>query len=244
MKNTGYIHSVETCGTVDGPGIRFVVFFQGCPLRCIYCHNPDTWMPNTGNVYTAEQLIMEAVRYKSFMRASGGGLTVTGGEPLLQHDFVAELFSLCRKNDVSTALDTSGIVLPNAAEAVYDNTDLVLLDFKGFRPDNYKRITGKTIDNLLETCEYLQKRQIPVWIRYVLIPEVTDNMDEIAEMSQYLASFENIQRIEVNPFHKMGEFKWRALGMDYQLFETPPPLPRVVRQAKQIMRDAGLTVHD
>ena len=244
MTKTGYIHSVETCGTVDGPGIRFVVFFQGCPLRCIYCHNPDTWTLSCGQTTTAEQLVHEAGRYKSFMRSSGGGLTATGGEPLLQHEFLANLFDQCHKAGISTALDTSGIIPPKLAETVYDNTDLVLLDFKGFYPDNYKHITGKPIDNLLATCDYLNKRQIPIWVRYVVIPGITDNMDEIADMSRYLAAFDNVKRIEVNPFHKMGEFKWRELGLDYKLFDTPPPLPRIIDKAKQIMRNAGLNVHD
>ena len=243
MTNTGYIHSVETCGTVDGPGIRFVVFFQGCSLRCLYCHNPDTWPMHSGKVFTADALVKEASRYKSFMKASGGGITATGGEPLLQREFLAELFRQCHAAGISTALDTSGIVPPEQARDVYDNTDIVLLDFKGFFPPNYERITGKSIDSLLLTCEYLKSRNIPVWVRYVVIPGLTDDMAEIAEMSKYLAGFDNIKRIEVNPFHKMGEFKWRELGLDYKLFDTPPPLPRVLTDIKQIMTAAGLNVH-
>jgi pyruvate formate lyase activating enzyme len=184
----------------------------------------------------------EAGRYRSYMRASGGGITLTGGEPLLQAGFVEALFARCREEGIHTALDTSGAVPPETAVAAYEKTDLVLLDFKAFYPGKFERITGVPIRNLIRTCNYLENKQVPVWIRFVLIPGLTDDLDEIAEMAGYLAGLGNVERIEINPFHKLGEYKWEQLGFDYTLQGTEPPSPRLTEQVKSVFAEAGLAV--
>ena len=241
----GFIHSIETCGTVDGPGIRYILFMQGCPLRCLYCHNPDTWRFGEGKEVTAREIVEEAKKYKSYMRFSGGGLTVTGGEPLMQPDFVRELFKLCRAAGIHTALDTSGYARLTLAEEVLPYTDLLLLDLKSFNPDTFRQITGTEVNRtklLLETTAQKMYadgkgglRHIPVCIRFVLVPGVSDNWDDIAAMGRYLRQFQNIERVDILPFHKMGEYKWAALGYDYALTNTPPPSAGDVRRAQELL---------
>lgn len=219
----GYIHSYETCGAVDGPGIRFVVFTQGCPLRCKYCHNPDTWAPDKGQETTSEDLIDKIGRYEVFMRNTGGGLTVSGGEPLMQAEFVADLFKKAKKHGLHTALDTSGVSSPDRVESVLEHTDLLLLDVKSVDPDMYKRLTGVQIDYFSKALELAEKKNVEVWLRLVVVPGFTDNIEEIKKINALKKEYSNITKVELLPFHKMGEYKWAELGLTYELSDTPEP---------------------
>ncbi|OON98385.1 MAG: pyruvate formate-lyase 1-activating enzyme [Epulopiscium sp. Nele67-Bin004] len=238
----GRIHSIETCGTVDGPGIRFILFTQGCPLRCQYCHNPDSWKVQGGEEMDTEKLIKDVIKYKPYMRNSGGGITISGGEPLLQPDFVQDMFKKCKDEGIHTCLDTSGFVKLNVADPVLDYTDLVLLDIKSYNPDVFKDLTGIPLDPTLAFAEHLNERGIPVWIRYVLVPNLTDNLDDIEELAKYLTTLKNVERIDILPFHKMGEFKWEELGYDYKLKDTQSPEKELVDQAKTIFKNHKLPI--
>lgn len=219
----GYIHSYETCGAVDGPGIRFIVFTQGCPLRCKYCHNPDTWAPDKGQETTSEDLIEKIQRYKVFMKNTGGGLTVSGGEPLMQAEFVADLFEKARSQNLHTALDTSGAASAERTESVLEHTDLMLLDVKSTDPDMYKNLTGGTIDFLYQSLELAQKHGVEVWLRLVVVPGFTDKLAEIEKINLLQKKYSVISKVELLPFHKMGEYKWAELGLNYELEETNEP---------------------
>lgn len=232
----GRIHSFETCGTVDGPGIRFVIFMQGCPLRCQYCHNPDTWDSSKGNEFSVDELIEEIVKYRSYMNFSGGGITITGGEPLLQAEFILELFKRCRALGIHTALDTSGFIFNSAAKAVLEYTDLILLDIKSINPETFTKVTSANIDSVLTFAKYASDSFIKTWIRFVLVPGLTDNLDEIEMLSKYINSISSVERIEVLPFHKMGEYKWEALGYQYQLKDTESPSTSLVSEVKEIFK--------
>jgi pyruvate formate-lyase 1-activating enzyme len=234
----GRIHSVETCGTVDGPGIRFVIFTQGCPLRCLYCHNPDCRDPQAGQLVTVESLIAEIQRYKNYLR--GGGVTATGGEPLMQPTFVAEIFRRCHELGLHTALDTSGYGQLEAAKPVLEHTDLVLLDIKSYLPELYRKVTGVSLEPTLNLARYLDQIHKPTWIRFVLVPGLTDPEENIKGLAQFVATLSNVERVEVLPFHKMGEYKWQQLGLPYTLADVDPPTPEQVNHALQIFRDQGL----
>ncbi|MGL4737980.1 MAG: pyruvate formate-lyase-activating protein [Cellulosilyticaceae bacterium] len=239
----GKIHSIETCGTVDGPGIRYILFTQGCPLRCKYCHNPDTWKMADGKESDTDTLISDIVKYKPYMKFSGGGLTVSGGEPLLQPDFVKDLFMKCKAQDIHTCLDTSGFVKLEVADPVLDYTDLVLLDIKSYNPDVFKDLTGVPLDPTLAFANHLKERNIPVWIRYVLVPNLTDDEKDIEELAKYLSTLGNVERLDILPFHKMGEHKWEVLGYEYELFDTPQPEKEDVLKTKEIFEKYHLPVH-
>lgn len=239
----GKIHSIETCGTVDGPGIRYILFTQGCPLRCKYCHNPDTWSLQNGKDADTEDLITDIVKYKSFMQFSGGGITVSGGEPLLQPEFVKDLFEKCKANNIHTALDTSGFISIEKADSVLDFTDLVLLDIKSFNPGVYKDLTGVSLDPTLNFANHLNQRKIPVWIRYVLVPGLTDAAEDIEGLAQFLSTLENVERIDILPFHKMGEYKWEQLGYAYALADTIEPSKTEVEEAKAIFKKYNLPTY-
>jgi len=219
----GFIHSYETCGAVDGPGIRFVVFTQGCPLRCKYCHNPDTWAPNTGHEIDSDDLIDKIHRYEAFMRNTGGGLTVSGGEPLMQAEFVADLFKKAKNYGLHTALDTSGVASADRVDSVLQHTDLVLLDVKSTLADTYKTLTGSNIEYFHQMLELAKKHNVEVWLRLVVVPGFTDNMVEIENINKLNAQYSNISKVELLPFHKMGEYKWAELGLNYELTDTLEP---------------------
>lgn len=239
----GKIHSIETCGTVDGPGIRYILFTQGCPLRCKYCHNPDTWSMKNGKEADTEDLIKDIVKYKSFMQFSGGGITISGGEPLLQPDFVKDLFQKCKANNIHTALDTSGFISIEKADVVLDYTDLVLLDIKSYNPDVFKELTGVPLDPTLQFAAHLNERKIPVWIRYVLVPNLTDDPEDIDHLAKFLSTLNNVERIDILPFHKMGEYKWEQLGYKYELTDTIEPNKAEVQAAKVIFQKYNLPIH-
>lgn len=242
-ETTGRIHSVETCGTVDGPGIRFVVFTQGCPLRCLYCHNPDCRTVEGGQVVTVDALLAEILHYRAYLKASGGGVTITGGEPLLQPEFVGELMQCCKAEGLHTALDTSGFSDLAAAQLVLPYADLVLLDIKSFQPELYHTVTHVDLKPTLRLARHLKAIQKPTWIRFVLVPGLTDAPDNVAALAEFVATLPNVERVEVLPFHQMGAYKWEALGYDYPLKEIQPPPFEQVEQVKAQFQSHGLSVY-
>jgi pyruvate formate lyase activating enzyme len=239
---TGKIHSIETGGTVDGPGIRYVIFTQGCPLRCLYCHNPDCRHLADGKEVTVDELIEDIVKYRSYMEFSGGGVTISGGEPLMQPEFVREIGRRCRELGIHVALDTSGYVNLTTAKPVLDCVDLVLLDIKSFDPQTYFKVTSVSLQPTLDFASYLNQIHKPTWIRFVLVPQLTDAPENIKGLAQFVASLSNISRIEIIPFHKMGEYKWERLGYEYALKNTPVPTEEAIETAKNIFQEFGLVV--
>lgn len=237
---TGYIHSVETRGTVDGPGIRFIVFTAGCPLRCLCCCNPDCRHLEDGHPVSVDELINEIQKYTPYMKASGGGVTVCEGEPLFQPQFVREIFKQCKALNIHTALDTSGFCELSNAIPVLEFTDLVLLDIKSFDANTYHKVTGVSIEPTLTLARYLNQIHKPVWIRFVLVPGLTDDPQNIADLADFLATFTNVEKIDVLPFHKLGEYKWEQLGYEYLLKDTSPPTPEQVKAAIEIFRSRNL----
>lgn len=221
----GRIHSIESFGTVDGPGIRFVAFMQGCPLRCQYCHNPDTWDPNGNCQYelTPEELLRQALRYRSYIAT--GGVTLSGGEPLMQSEFVKEYFRLCRQEGLHTALDTSGAYCSGHALEALEHTDLVLLDIKTLNPDLYPKLTGGKLENNLRMLDVLQERGIDTWLRHVVVPGLTDNDEWLDKVGQLASQFSVVKKIEILPYHTLGKFKYEKMNLSYPL-EGVEPLSR------------------
>ncbi len=224
---TGHVHSIESFGTVDGPGVRLVVFFQGCPMRCLYCHNPDTWKIGGGTEMTVAQILAQYEKNRAFY--SRGGITATGGEPLLQMDFVTELFSAAAHHGIHTCLDTSGITFqPNVPAAVerFDQlmsvTDLVMLDIKHIDPEGHRSLTGHSLDPVLAFARYLDERAIPVWIRHVVVPGITYEQGELLRLGRFLGTLGNIKALDVLPYHDMGKPKYEKLGIDYPLADVKP----------------------
>lgn len=222
-KILGNIHSLESCGTVDGPGIRFVVFMQGCPLRCKYCHNPDSWGVNINKKMSVDDILEKFEGVKEFCR---GGLTVTGGEPLMQIDFVTELFKAAKKQSIHTALDTSGILFNRENTAKIDElleyTDLVLLDIKHIDNEEHKKLTGLPNTNILDFARYLSEIEKPVWIRHVVVPTITFDKIWLTKLGNFLAELKNIKALDVLPYHDMAVSKYENLGIDYPLKGIPP----------------------
>ncbi|MBR3614425.1 MAG: pyruvate formate lyase-activating protein [Clostridia bacterium] len=232
----GKIHSIETFGTVDGPGIRFVVFMQGCTLKCKYCHNRDTWNTRGGKSISTDELIKEILKYKSYIDNSDGGVTVSGGEPLLQAAFVTELFKELKSRGIHTALDTSGsIPLSDNIKELLKYTDLVLLDIKHIKPEKCVDLTGFTNKNTLDFAKYLSNTNIPVWIRQVLVPTYTDDKFDLLELKKFINSLTNVEKIELLPYHNLGKFKWEELGDKYELENINPPTPEEIEKAKQLL---------
>ena len=241
---TGRIHSFESFGTVDGPGIRFVVFMQGCPLRCQYCHNPDTWGGNDGQEYSVDEVVQRIVRYKNYF-GDKGGVTVSGGEPLLQIDFIIELFTVLKAKGIHTCIDTSGITFKADNEAVVEKhkklltvTDLVLLDIKHIESDAHKNLTGHNNENILAFARYLDQLGKPVWIRHVVVPGITFEEQELTELGKFLATLSNVEKLEVLPYHAMGKVKYDNLGIDYILKDTPQLTKAQAKEAEAIIRAA------
>ncbi|MDB8805537.1 pyruvate formate-lyase-activating protein [Romboutsia sp. 1001216sp1] len=238
----GRVHSIETFGTVDGPGIRFIVFMQGCPLRCKYCHNRDTWDAKGGKKYTTDELITEVLKYSSYMKFSGGGLTVSGGEATLQPEFVAELFAKAKKNGIHTCLDTSGFVDIDKIDPILDNTDLVLLDLKHMIDDKAKDLTGVTIQKTLKLAKHLDERNIPVWIRHVLVPGITDDRENLEALGKFVSTLNNVDRLELLPYHTIGVHKWESMGIEYELKGVPDATPEDIKKASQVLKEFGVEV--
>jgi pyruvate formate lyase activating enzyme len=239
---SGYIHSYETMGTVDGPGMRFVLFLTGCPLRCRYCHNPDTWRLQNGSRTTVDDVMDEIGKYADFLIESDGGITISGGEPLVQPQFLAHILRRCKEIGLHTALDTSGFLGRRMTDAMLADTDLVLLDIKSSIPDIYKAVTGVSIEPTLEFARRLDADGTPVWVRYVLVPGLTDDVENVAGVAEFLATLGNVERVEILPFHKMGEHKWQALNLEYRLKNTESPSTDLVSRVQDQFRQRKLEV--
>ncbi|MBE6574301.1 MAG: pyruvate formate lyase-activating protein [Ruminococcaceae bacterium] len=232
----GNVHSIESFGTVDGPGIRLVIFMQGCPLRCKYCHNPDTWKMGQGDTRQTEEIIALFKKNRSFY--SNGGITVTGGEPLLQIEFVTELFRLAKAEGIHTCLDTSGITYrendPDFDELI-KYTDLVMLDIKHIDSACHKELTGSNNYKILAFARYLDTKGIPVWIRHVVVPGITDKKEYLLELGRYIGTLSNVKALDVLPYHTMGVSKYRELGMKYPLAGLEPMSTRGAVEAKKVI---------
>ncbi|WP_077613192.1 pyruvate formate-lyase-activating protein [Clostridium sp. Marseille-P2415] len=250
---TGRIHSIESFGTVDGPGVRMVVFLQGCPMRCQYCHNPDTWKMAGGTDMTAEEILKQYESSRNFYR--GGGITATGGEPLMQLDFVTELFEAARKKDIHTCLDTSGVTFRRddpehlkKMDRLLDSTSLVMLDIKHIDAVKHKPLTGYSNENILDFARYLSERQIPVWIRHVVVPQITDQTPDLYRLGRFIGELKNVKALDVLPYHDMGKVKYESLGMDYPLKDVPSMSTEGAISAKKVIlsgiRDARTGVPD
>ena len=236
----GKIHSLQSFGTVDGPGVRYVVFLQGCPMRCLYCHNPDTWPIGTGEEMEASYIIEQYKRNEGFYK--DGGLTVTGGEPLVQIDFLLELFELCKQNNINTCIDTSGITYkPTNTEynAKLDKllamTDLVMLDIKHIDPVKHKELTSQPNDGILAFAELLSEKNIPIWIRHVLVPGISDNDEYLHRAREFIDTLHNVQKVEVLPYHSLATAKYQQMGIDYALKDVKSPSPERVANARAIL---------
>lgn len=236
----GHIHSIESFGSVDGPGIRYVVFFQGCPMRCQFCHNPDTWQMQGGREMTADELLDNAERYKSYW-GSEGGITVSGGEALMQMDFLTELFRKAHQRGINTCLDTSAQPFRKEGEwfdkfaDLMNYTDTVLLDIKHIRPEEHLTLTKHTNRNILDCAKYLSSIAKPMWIRHVLIPGITDKDEYLHELAAFIKTLDNVARVDVLPYHSMGVFKYEKLGIDYPLKDLEAPTAERIENAKRIL---------
>lgn len=250
---TGRIHSIESFGTVDGPGVRMVVFFQGCPMRCQYCHNPDTWELAGGSLMTVEEILKQYESSRHFYR--GGGITATGGEPLMQLDFLTQLFEAARKKDIHTCLDTSGITFNRSNEEyskkidrLLASTSLVMLDIKQINDIRHKPLTGHSNVAILDFARYLDEKEIPVWIRHVVVPGITDESADLYHLGRFIGQLKNVKALDVLPYHDMGKVKYESMGMDYPLKDVPPLSKEDALSAKKIIltgiRDARTNAPD
>ena len=236
----GRIHSVESFGSADGPGVRYLVFLKGCNMRCQYCHNPDTWAKDGGELMTPEEVLKKALRYKTYWKEKGG-ITVSGGEALLQIDFVTELFRLAKEKGVNTCLDTSGnpFSLEEPFKSKFDElmkyTDLFMLDIKHMDDAAHRKLTGQTNQNILEMAAYLSDHGKAMWIRHVLVPGITTEEDELYRLRSFLDTLKTVERVEVLPYHTLGVFKWKELGIPYQLEGVDPPTKEQIDRAKEIL---------
>ena len=232
----GRIHSFESFGTVDGPGIRFVIFFQGCGLKCKYCHNRDTWEINTGIEYSTEGIIKKALRSKSYIESSHGGVTLSGGDPLLQQDFVLKLLKELKEQGIHTALDTSGaFVLTNKVKEILNYTDLVLLDIKHIDDEKCMELTGVTNKYTLEFAKYLNQIGKDIWIRQVIIPGYTDDETDLLKLKKFIHTLPSIKRVDLLPYHDLGKFKWENLGLEYELSDVKTPSPEEIERIKTLL---------
>ncbi|MER7007723.1 pyruvate formate-lyase-activating protein [Dactylosporangium sp. NPDC000555] len=239
----GRLHSWDVSTGVDGPGTRFVAFLSGCPLRCLYCQNPDTWRMRDGTATTAGAVLDTARGFAAFARTTGGGMTVSGGEPLLQPAFTRALFAGAKELGLHTALDTSGALGARAGEDLLDLTDLVLLDIKSWDPAHYRRLTGGEVRPTLDFARRLAARGTPVWVRYVLVPGVTDDPGDVDGVAGFAAGLGNVERVDVLPFHRLGAAKYDRLGIPFPLRDTAPPDRDLVDRVRDRFRDAGLVAY-
>ena len=240
MNKSGFIHSTESFGTVDGPGVRFVVFFQGCPMRCLYCHNPDTWNLTDGRRMTVEEILAQFRKNKAFY--TKGGITATGGEPLMQMDFLTALFEAARAEGIHTCLDTSGIAFRPEDEdqtARFDRlmaaTDLIMLDLKQVIPDRHRALTGQENGNILAFARYASERGIPLWIRHVVVPGWTDDEESLTALGRFMAQLKSVKALDVLPYHTLGVHKYEALGLEYPLKGIQPLEQKNAERAKEVI---------
>ena len=234
----GHIHSTESFGAADGPGVRFIVFMQGCHMRCRYCHNPDTWKMDGGDEVTADEILKRALRFKPYW-GKDGGITISGGEPLLQIDFVIELFKKAKELGINTCIDTAGNPFTKEEpffskfEELMKYTDLLLLDLKEINPARHKDLTGLDNSNIIEMAKYLSEINKPVWIRHVLVPEHSDFDEDLDALGDFIDTLSNVDRVEILPYHTLGKFKWENLGIPYTLESISPPSAERIENAKQ-----------
>ncbi|UYN97951.1 MAG: pyruvate formate lyase-activating protein [Enhydrobacter sp.] len=238
-RTCGWVHSYETGSTVDGPGVRLMLFMSGCLLRCLYCHNPDTWHLKDGTRIELAHAIRRLGDFAPALRAMGGGLTISGGEPLVQTAFTRGLFEAAKGMGLHTALDTSGFLGDRADDDYMKSVDLVLLDIKSGDPEIYRQVTGVELEPTLRFARRLEVLGKAVWIRFVLVPGLTDDPANIDKVARLVAPMKNVEWVEVLPFHQMGEFKWKTLGLDYRLGDTPTPTAAQMQAALNVFRDAG-----
>ncbi len=236
----GFLHSWTTGSTVDGPGIRVVGWLMGCQFRCQYCHNPDTWYPRNGRRITADALLADALAFEPFMKLSGGGLTLSGGEPLMQAPFVSRVFRACRERGVHTALDTNGFLGHRLDDEALEDVDLVLLDLKAGDDSTHRAVTRQPIEPVLRFARRLQQRRRPVWARFVLVPGLTDAPDNLERIADIVSTMPNVERFEVLPFHQLGRFKWLEQGASYPLRDVPSASPEQVAAAVERFSARGL----
>ena len=236
----GFLHSFTTGSTVDGPGVRVVAWTAGCMWRCLYCHNPDTWTMTNGMPVTVARATEELRKYRQGLKVMGGGFTLSGGEPLMQARFAVKLFIAARGMGIHTTLDTNGYYGARLTDDELDLIDLVMLDMKTWDPERHKRVTGMDVAPTLEFARRLGARKKPMWVRYVLVPGLTDDADDIARTAAFAADLGTVERVDVLPFHQMGRYKWEKLGIPYTLDETAPPAPDLVERTLTIFRDHGL----
>lgn len=237
MTVTGQVHSIETLAGLDGPGVRCVVFLQGCPLRCRYCHNPDTWNPSAGETLTSDRLVRRVLRLRPYFGQSprGGGVTLSGGEPLMQAEFCAEVLAACRRHGVHTAIDTCGYRLDAAARSALANTDLVLLDIKHTDPLRHRDLTGAELAPAVEFLRYAAAQGIALWVRQVIVPGWNDTDEQARALGRLLRGTDTLEKVELLGYHDLAVVKWRELGMDYGLEGTPPASPQRVEELQRLV---------
>ena len=236
----GFLHSFTTGSTVDGPGVRVVAWTTGCMWRCRYCHNPDTWTMRNGYPVSVTQAADELRKYAQGLKVMSGGLTVSGGEPLMQHRFVLKLLKAAKGMGVHTTIETNGFLGDQLTDADFDSIDLVMLGLKKWDPEGHKELTGREIGPTLELARRLAAKKRPMWVRFVLVPGLTDDLDDIKKIAEFAAGLGNVERVEVLPFHQLGRFKWKELGIQYHLEKTEAPTAEAAEKACAVFRAAGL----
>ncbi len=239
----GFLHSFTTGATVDGPGVRIVAWTTGCMWRCVYCHNPDTWTMSNGIPVTVAKAAQELRKYRHGLKVLAGGFTLSGGEPLMQHRFAVKLFTAAKDMGIHTALDTNGYYGDRLTDAELETIDLVLLDIKTWNPERHKHLTGMDVAPTLDFARRLAARRRPAWVRYVLVPGLTDDLADIAKIAAFAAELGNVERVDVLPFHQMGQYKWKELGMAYTLADVQPPDNDAVERTCDVFRAAGLKAY-
>jgi len=238
---SGFVHSFEMGSAVDGPGMRFVLFVSGCQFRCLYCHNPDTIKMHNGSMMTVNQIIEEIDEYASFLRKAGG-ITISGGEPLMQAHFISEILYLAKHDlHLHTAIDTQGFLAAHLEDHWFENVDLVLLDIKHIDPDKHRALTSQPLQPTLDFAHRLSAMGQKMWIRYVLVPGYTDAIEDVDKLADFVATLQGVERVEILPFHKMGEHKWEELGYTYRLKDVKPPSVALVKRVVTQFRHRGLT---
>jgi pyruvate formate lyase activating enzyme len=235
----GYVHSYESSSRYDGPGLRLVLFMSGCLLRCSYCHNPDTWHLKDGTYVSAAQVIGRLGKFAPALRALDGGITISGGEPMVQLAFTRRVLAAAKQMGLHTAIETSGFLGERADESYLSQLDLVLLDIKSGDPDTYRKATGRELAPTLRFAERLAAEGKPVWVRFTLVPGLTDDPENVEKIARFVAPMKNVEWVEVQPFHQLGSFKWRAMGLEYKHADTSPPTPDVVNRVLEQLRAAG-----
>jgi pyruvate formate lyase activating enzyme len=238
----GYAHSYETSSRYDGPGVRVVLFVSGCLLRCNYCHNPDTWHLKDGTHVSAKQVLDRLAGFAPALKSLDGGLTISGGEPMVQRHFTGRIFAGAKQMGLHTAIETSGFLGDKIDQAYIDSVDLFLLDIKSSDPETYRRVTGRDLAPTLRFAERLAQLNKPAWVRFTLVPGQTDDPANVDGIARFVAPMKNVEWVEVQPFHQMGAFKWKAMNLDYELSETPTASPELVSRVIEQFRAAGCRV--